>query len=67
MLMSQILTTLISDTCATCDHCVAKHTHEFWIEDGYQEFRMECLICGLGEDSVSVLPRDPKKVSQILF
>ena len=33
----------------------------------YQEYRMECLICGLGEDSISILPKDPRKVSQILF
>jgi len=57
----------ILDTCTKCFHVIAKHTHEFWIEDGYQEYRMDCLICGIGEDSISILPRDPRKVSQILF
>jgi rRNA maturation protein Nop10 len=52
-------------TCVACGHVVSKHCHEFWLEDGYQEYRMECSLCGLGEDSVSILPKDPKKVSQI--
>jgi len=52
-------------SCAKCGHIIAKHIHEFWIEDGYQEYRMECMLCGIGEDSVSVLPKDPRKVSQI--
>ena len=55
----------LPDSCAKCGHSIAKHIHEFWIEDGYQEYRMECMLCGLGEDSVSVLPKDPRKVSQI--
>ena len=49
--------------CMLCNHVVAKHLHEFWVEDGYQEYRMECLLCGLGQDSISVMPRDPRKAS----
>lgn len=49
--------------CMLCNHVVAKHMHEFWVEDGYQEYRMECLLCGLGQDTISVMPRDPRKVS----
>ena len=48
--------------CNKCSHVVAKHAHEFWVEDGYQEYRMECLLCGLGQDSISVNPKDPKKL-----
>lgn len=59
--------TTFDHTCIKCGHIIANHTHEFWIEDGYQEYRMECLICGLGEDSISILPKDPRKVSQIHF
>jgi len=59
--------TTFEHTCTKCFHVIAKHTHEFWIEDGYQEYRMDCLICGIGEDSISILPRDPRKVSQIVF
>ena len=56
---------LFSDSCTKCGHCVAKHTHEFWIEEGYQEYRMECILCGIGEDSLSILPKDRRKVSQM--
>jgi len=48
--------------CMQCSH-VAKHVHEFWVEDGYQEYRMECLLCGQGQDSSSIMPKDPKKMS----
>ena len=53
--------TTFDHICKKCEHNISKHTHEFWIEDGYQEYRMECLICGLGEDSISILPKDPRK------
>merc|ERR1712020_365258 len=43
-------------SCAKCGHSIAKHS---------QEFCMECMLCGIGEDSVSILPKDPRKVSQI--
>jgi len=59
--------TSFDHTCTKCGHIIANHTHEFWIEGGYQEYRMECLICGLGEDSISILPKDPRKVSQVFF
>ena len=52
-----------SHACIQCNHVVAKHTHEFWIEEGYQEYRMECLLCGTGQDSISIMPKDPRKVS----
>ena len=52
-----------SHACIQCNHVVAKHMHEFWIEEGYQEYRMECLLCGTGQDSISVMPKDPRKVS----
>ena len=55
--------TRFEHVCQKCNHVIAKHVHEFWVEDGYQEYRMECLLCGLGEDSSSVMPRDPRKVS----
>ena len=37
--------------------------YKFWLEDGRQEFRMECLLCGMAEDSAAVLPNDPRKAS----
>ena len=50
-------------SCAQCGHVCATHLHEFWIESGYQEYRMECSLCGQGENSIFVLPKDPKKIS----
>ena len=55
--------TRFEHVCRLCNHLVAKHTHEFWVEDGYQEYRMECPLCGLGQDTISVMPKDPRKVS----
>ena len=48
--------------CIQCNHVVANHLHEFWVEDGYQEYRMECTLCGVAQDSISVLPKDPNKM-----
>ena len=48
--------------CMQCNHIVAKHLHEFWVEDGYQEYRMECLLCGQAQDSISVMPKDLRKM-----
>ena len=49
--------------CILCNHVVAKHLYEFWIEDGYQEYRMECLLCGQAQDSISLMPKDPRKMA----
>ena len=29
-----------------------------------QEYRMDCRLCGTGDDSVSVMPRDPRKSAE---
>ena len=50
---------LFPDICPTCSHVVAEHKHEFWIEEGNQEYRMDCLLCGTGEDSC---PIDPSSI-----
>ena len=39
--------------------------YKFWVEEGRQEYRMNCLLCGVGEDSVSVMPHDPRKASRV--
>ena len=68
-----------SHVCGSCDHSVALHKvrslmsdmtmfifnpqYKFWVEEGRQEYRMECLLCGFGEDSASVMPHDPRKAS----
>ena len=44
----------LSDVCPDCNHCIAEHSHTFWIEGRYQEYRMDCLLCGIGEDSCPI-------------
>jgi hypothetical protein len=39
------------------------YQYEFWLEDERQEYRMDCLLCGFAEDSLSVMPYDPRKAS----
>uniref|UniRef100_A0A7S3PM56 Protein Churchill n=1 Tax=Aplanochytrium stocchinoi TaxID=215587 RepID=A0A7S3PM56_9STRA len=34
-----------------CDHIIAEHFHRFHVEQGRQEYFMECLLCGRGCDS----------------
>merc|ERR1719323_312410 len=51
-------------TCV-CSHLIAKHKYKFWIEDGRQEYRMDCMLCGIAEDSSSILPHDPRKASTL--
>ena len=48
--------------CIQCNHIIAKHLHEFWVEEGYQEYQMKCALCGVAQDSISVMPKDPKKM-----
>jgi hypothetical protein len=44
---------------------VAEHSYTFEVAGGYQEFSMSCDLCGLGEDSSSVMPHDPRKAQQL--
>jgi len=53
--------------CSDCDHVISKHKYKFWIEDGRQEYRMDCLLCGFAEDSLSVMPSDPRKASSMEY
>ncbi|KAM8847542.1 protein Churchill [Synchiropus splendidus] len=49
--------------CKTCDHVVARHEYTFSVVDEYQEYTMLCMLCGKAEDSISVLPDDPRQSS----
>ncbi|XP_050705270.1 protein Churchill-like [Eriocheir sinensis] len=46
--------------CGECQHVVARHLHVFWVEDGYQNYTMSCMLCGGAEDTRSCLPDDPR-------
>ncbi|XP_013411167.1 protein Churchill [Lingula anatina] len=52
--------------CQECGHIIANHRYSFYVEDDeYQMYEMECLLCGRGEDSRSVMPTDPKHMQQL--
>ncbi|XP_064390560.1 protein Churchill-like isoform X2 [Halichondria panicea] len=47
--------------CTECEHEIAAHTYQFSIEEEFQEYSMECNLCGHGEATVSILPNDPRE------
>ncbi|ELT95755.1 hypothetical protein CAPTEDRAFT_113391 [Capitella teleta] len=47
--------------CQNCDHIIAEHEYKFEVEAGFQHYEMNCMLCGFGDDSRSVLPRDPRQ------
>ena len=58
---------IYNHVCAECNHIISRHKYKFWLEDGRQEYRMDCLLCGFAEDSISVMPSDPRKASSMEF
>ena len=57
----------ITDICGSCQHLISSHHHKFWIDGDYQEYTMECMLCGVAEDSISIMPDDPRKLSGLLL
>ena len=55
-----------SDLCKNCHHVVARHEYTFSIMDEFQEYTMLCLLCGKAEDTISILPDDPRQMT-LLF
>ncbi|XP_066928913.1 protein Churchill-like [Clytia hemisphaerica] len=39
-------------TCDSCAHVIAEHEYTFSVIDEEQEYSMNCLLCGTGEDTV---------------
>lgn len=52
-------------TCSNCGHLVASHEYIFRVNEDCQEYEMECLLCGRGEDVVSIVPNDVKPDADI--
>ena len=38
--------------CSNCSHVIAEHEYNFSVVDMEQEYEMNCLLCGVGEDTV---------------
>ncbi|XP_053922665.1 protein Churchill isoform X1 [Cuculus canorus] len=53
------------DLCKNCHHLIARHEYTFSVVDDYQEYTMLCLLCGRAEDSISVLPDDPRQMTPL--
>ncbi|XP_059353953.1 protein Churchill-like [Carassius carassius] len=51
--------------CKNCDHVIARHEYTFTVVDDYQEYTMLCMLCGKAEDSISVLPDDPRQTAPL--
>ncbi|TRY57075.1 hypothetical protein DNTS_023965, partial [Danionella cerebrum] len=46
--------------CQNCDHVIARHEYTFTVE-----YTMLCMLCGKAEDSISVLPDDPRQTAPL--
>ncbi|NXK83920.1 CHUR protein, partial [Amazona guildingii] len=51
--------------CRHCHHLIARHEYTFSVVDDYQEYTMLCLLCGRAEDSISILPDDPRQMTPL--
>ncbi|XP_028677680.1 protein Churchill [Erpetoichthys calabaricus] len=51
--------------CKNCHHVIARHEYTFSVVDDYQEYTMLCLLCGKAEDSISILPDDPRQMAPL--
>ncbi|XP_005991558.1 protein Churchill [Latimeria chalumnae] len=51
--------------CKNCHHVIARHEYTFTVVEDYQEYSMLCLLCGKAEDSISVLPDDPRQMAPL--
>uniref|UniRef100_A0A663LZU5 Protein Churchill n=1 Tax=Athene cunicularia TaxID=194338 RepID=A0A663LZU5_ATHCN len=54
-----------ADLCENCHHLIARHEYTFSVVDDYQEYTMLCLLCGRAEDSISILPDDPRQMTPL--
>ncbi|NXT85554.1 CHUR protein, partial [Zapornia atra] len=46
--------------CKNCHHLIARHEYTFSVVDDYQ-----VQLCGRAEDSVSILPDDPRQMTPL--
>ena len=48
-------------TCNSCSHVIAEHEYTFSVMDFEQDYSMNCLLCGTGEDTVEkFIPKENK-------
>ncbi|XP_003386737.2 PREDICTED: protein Churchill-like [Amphimedon queenslandica] len=54
-------TVTYNHTCNECGHLIASHEYTFTLDEEFQEYSMNCALCGYGSDTVSILPDDPRE------
>lgn len=65
MIFNSIQEVSFDHTCLLCGHKIATHEYTFSVGDEFQEYSMNCMLCGYGEDSASFMPDDPRKAAQL--
>jgi hypothetical protein len=58
--MLDFLVYCVTDVCNNCQHVVSEHSYHFSIEGEFQVYEMDCMLCGYGEDSRTILPFDSR-------
>lgn len=53
--------------CKNCHHVIARHEYTFSIMDEFQEYTMLCMLCGKAEDTISILPDDPRQMTLLFW
>jgi len=48
--------------CPSCDHEICVHTYSFKIKGRYQLYKMECDLCGEGEDESLIEPKTTEEL-----
>jgi hypothetical protein len=51
-------TILFTHICVECNHIICEHSWEFEVVDKFQEYTMNCLLCGSGESQHAIDPTD---------
>ncbi|XP_052363451.1 protein Churchill-like [Oncorhynchus keta] len=57
------IVTYDQDVCKNRDHVIARHEYTFSVVDNYKVRTFTRWLCGKAEDSISVLPGDPRKTA----
>jgi len=57
-------TLIYKHVCGACNHVICEHNWNFKVEGDYQEYEMDCMLCGTGQSSHSIKPFDPKKINE---
>jgi len=52
--------------CPECNHVICDHLYEFSLGEEFQEYSMDCSLCGFGAATRSIDPVDPRLMNELL-